>query len=70
MDVKRHRLEEIISKLREVQALLAEGDSGGEVVRRLAGKTRSEFFKGLARKRPLHCDPDFVLELSLNELNF
>ncbi|MEM0950369.1 MAG: transposase, partial [Pseudomonadota bacterium] len=44
MGAKRYKPEEIISKLREADVLLAEGVSVGEVVRRL-GVTRVTYYR-------------------------
>lgn len=44
MGAKRYRPEEIISKLREAEVLLAEGVSVGEVVRRL-GVTQVTYYR-------------------------
>jgi len=44
MGVKRYKPEEIISKLREAEVLLAEGISVGEVVRRL-GVTQVTYYR-------------------------
>ena len=44
MGVKRYKPEEIISKLREAEVLLAEGMSVGEVVRRL-GVTQVTYYR-------------------------